>query len=63
MTARASITRADAPIAGDHLLAVRGLQKYFPIKEGAMQRVAGQVKAVDGISLEVRRGEGTFRKD
>ena len=39
------------------LLEVRGLQKHFPIKGGAMRRVIGQVKAVDGVSLSVDRRE------
>ena len=42
---------------GDQMLAVRDLRKYFPIKEGAMQRVAGHVKAVDGVSFEIKRGD------
>ena len=43
--------------AEDHLLTVRRLRKYFPIKEGVLQRVTGQVHAVDDVSFEVRRGE------
>lgn len=39
------------------LLDVRQLQKYFPIHKGVLRRVAGYVKAVDGISLFVRAGE------
>ncbi|MBP2681773.1 MAG: oligopeptide/dipeptide transporter, ATPase subunit [Candidatus Krumholzibacteriota bacterium] len=39
------------------LLEVRELRKYFPIRKGFFSRVRGQVKAVDGVSLEVRRGE------
>ena len=39
------------------MLEVRGLKKHFPIKGGAMRRVIGQVKAVDGVSLSVNRGE------
>ena len=39
------------------LLEVRDLKKHFPIKGGAMRRVIGQVKAVDGVSLSVNRGE------
>ena len=39
------------------LLAVRGLQKHFPIRRGALGRVAGQVRAVDGIDLDVFPGE------
>ena len=42
---------------GDQTLAVRDLRKYFPIKEGAMQRVAGHVKAVDGVSFDLKRGD------
>ncbi|HYI58231.1 MAG TPA: oligopeptide/dipeptide ABC transporter ATP-binding protein [Microlunatus sp.] len=39
------------------LLEVRGLQKHFPIKGGALRRVLGYVKAVDGVSLTVDQGE------
>ncbi|MFC4062132.1 ABC transporter ATP-binding protein [Planomonospora corallina] len=39
------------------LLSVRGLQVHFPIRSGVLrQRVAGVVRAVDGVDLEVRRG-------
>jgi len=41
----------------DILLAVRDLKKHFPVKEGALQQVVGQVKAVDGVSFDLRRGE------
>ncbi len=30
---------------------------HFPIRRGVMARVRGQVHAVDGVSLEIRRGE------
>jgi oligopeptide transport system ATP-binding protein len=36
---------------------VRGLVKYFPIRKGVMQREAGRVHAVDGVSLSVFEGE------
>ena len=42
--------------ATEPLLAVHDLQVHFPIREGVLQRVVGQVKAVDGISFEVPRG-------
>jgi oligopeptide/dipeptide ABC transporter ATP-binding protein len=43
---------------GDVLVSVRGLKKYFPVTEGALvQRVVAQVKAVDGVSFDIRRGE------
>ncbi len=39
------------------LLEVRGLKKYFPIRKGLLRRVTGQVKAVDGVSFTIRKGE------
>ncbi|AJY75698.1 ABC transporter ATP-binding protein [Paenibacillus beijingensis] len=43
--------------AEQQLLEVRHLKKYFPIKKGLLNRVVGQVKAVDGVSLSIRKGE------
>jgi oligopeptide/dipeptide ABC transporter ATP-binding protein len=45
------------PEAGEPLLNVRNLKKYFPIRRGVLSRVAAYVKAVDGISFEINRGE------
>jgi oligopeptide/dipeptide ABC transporter ATP-binding protein len=43
---------------GDTLLAVDDLFKYFPVKGGLMGlRTVAQVRAVDGVSFDVRRGE------
>ncbi|MFN3706540.1 MAG: ABC transporter ATP-binding protein [Thermoflexales bacterium] len=39
------------------LLEVRNLVKHFPIRGGLLQRTVGYVKAVDGVSFTVRRGE------
>jgi len=39
------------------LLDVRDLTKYFPVKRGVLSRVVAQVKAVDGVSFSVNRGE------
>ncbi len=39
------------------LLEVRDLQMHFPILEGIVGRRVGEVKAVDGVSFTVRRGE------
>jgi peptide/nickel transport system ATP-binding protein len=39
------------------LLNVRDLQVHFPIGSGLLQRKAGVVKAVDGLSLDIGTGE------
>jgi oligopeptide/dipeptide ABC transporter ATP-binding protein len=41
----------------EHVLEVRNLKKHFPIKTGIFQRTTGYVKAVDGISFTIKRGE------
>jgi ABC-type oligopeptide transport system ATPase subunit len=41
----------------DALLVVRRLKKYFPIHKGLFNRHVGDVKAVDGVSFFLRRGE------
>lgn len=41
----------------DALLDVRGLRTWFPVKKGLLSRTVGQVKAVDGVTFFVRRGE------
>lgn len=40
----------------ENILEVKDLKKYFPIKSGMMQRVVGSVKAVDGVTFNIRRG-------
>jgi len=39
------------------LLRVRDLKKHFPITRGFFNKVVGHVKAVDGVSFDVREGE------
>ncbi|HEY9372628.1 dipeptide ABC transporter ATP-binding protein [Streptomyces sp.] len=48
---------AQATTTPEPLLRVEGLTKHFPIKKGLLQRQVGAVKAVDGISFDVRPGE------
>jgi peptide/nickel transport system ATP-binding protein/oligopeptide transport system ATP-binding protein len=48
---------ADRP-AGEALVTVRGLQRYFPVTRGVVFRhTVGHVQAVDGIDLTVSEGE------
>ena len=39
------------------ILEVKSLKKYFPIKKGVFSRQVGNVKAVDGISFDMNKGE------
>ena len=41
----------------DNILEVRDLKVWFPIKRGIFSRTSGYVKAVDGVSFELHRGE------
>ena len=46
-----------AETRSDILLEIRDLVKHFPIKSGLLRRVTNHVKAVDGVSFTLRRGE------
>ncbi|HEU5272630.1 MAG TPA: ABC transporter ATP-binding protein [Xanthobacteraceae bacterium] len=48
-----------APINPDHPIMVKteNLKVWFPIKRGVLRRVVGHIKAVDGVSIELRKGE------
>ena len=49
---------ADPSGNGEVLLEARDLKKHFPVTKGILyQRVTGYVKAVDGVSFQVRAGE------
>ncbi|MGB5991189.1 MAG: oligopeptide/dipeptide ABC transporter ATP-binding protein [Desulfobacterales bacterium] len=39
------------------ILRIEGLKKYFPIRRGFLQKIAGWVKAVDGVNLEIEQGK------
>ncbi|HET7479706.1 MAG TPA: dipeptide ABC transporter ATP-binding protein [Rubrobacteraceae bacterium] len=43
--------------SGEHLLEAKNLKMHFPIKAGVLKRTVGHVKAVDGVDLQVRKGE------
>ena len=43
---------------GDTLLSVKGLKMYFPVTQGIIfQRKVADIKAVDGVDLEIKKGE------
>lgn len=41
----------------ENLVEIRDLVKQFPVKGGLLQRPVGQVNAVAGVDLDIRRGE------
>ena len=41
----------------ENILEVKDLKVWFPIKKGVLALTAGYVKAVDGVSFELKRGE------
>jgi oligopeptide transport system ATP-binding protein len=45
------------PAAADVLVEVRNLTKHFPVRSGVLRRHVGDVKAVDGVSFTIKRGE------
>jgi oligopeptide/dipeptide ABC transporter ATP-binding protein len=41
----------------ENLIDVRSLKKYYPVTGGVFQRHLADVKAVDGVDLQIRKGE------
>ena len=52
---RGRASKIDASV--EPLLKTKDLKVWFPIKRGVFKRTVGHVKAVDGLSLELRAGE------
>ncbi len=46
-----------APVDRPILVQVRDLKKYFPIRRGVLRRTVGHIKAVDGVSFDIYKGE------
>ncbi|MEZ5910728.1 MAG: ABC transporter ATP-binding protein [Hyphomicrobiaceae bacterium] len=58
MSATAERPEADGRPQGETLVQVRNLKMHFPVTEGSLiPRVVAHVKAIDGISFDIRRGE------
>src|SRR5205085_10626274 len=58
MTTEQAAKTPSAGRAGDNLVQVRDLKMYFPVTSGIIfQRKVADVKAVDGVTFDIRRGE------
>jgi oligopeptide/dipeptide ABC transporter ATP-binding protein len=57
MTAVSSELEATKPAPGEPLVVVENLVKHFPIQKGLLKRTVGQVRAVDGVSFTINKGE------
>ncbi|UIP00577.1 ABC transporter ATP-binding protein [Halobaculum sp. CBA1158] len=51
-----SVGDGDRP-ANDPLVVVEDLERHYPIRSGLLRRRTGAVRAVDGVSFEIGRGE------
>jgi oligopeptide/dipeptide ABC transporter ATP-binding protein len=51
------MNRQDAKTASQPLLEIRDLAVHFALREGVLQRRRGAVQAVNGVSLEMGRGD------
>ena len=40
-----------------HIMQIRGLKTYFPIRRGVFSRIHGWVRAVDDVDLDIPRGQ------
>ncbi len=49
--------KENGALIGRELIAAKDLKVWFPIKAGIFRRVVDHVKAVDGVSVDVREGE------
>ncbi|MBE6720333.1 MAG: ABC transporter ATP-binding protein [Ruminococcaceae bacterium] len=58
MSKKQIIDESFTPIQPDdkYILQVNGLKKYFPIKGGIVSKTTGYVKAVDGVTFNLKKG-------
>lgn len=57
LLAMLKLRRAMKPVQDDMIVDVRNLKMYFPVTRGLRRRKVGDVKAVDGVSFKIKRGE------
>ena len=50
-----AVTSDGTAVQSDNILEVRNLVKWFPIKSSFFKRTIGNVKAVDGVSFNIKR--------
>ncbi|MEL7155868.1 MAG: ABC transporter ATP-binding protein [Actinomycetota bacterium] len=54
-----TVTDPQPATEADTLIEVRDLVKHFPIQKGFLARTVGHVRAVDGVSFDLKRGSTT----
>jgi oligopeptide/dipeptide ABC transporter ATP-binding protein len=57
MTLLSGSLAADFGGTTDAVVSLHGVKVHYPVKEGVLQRVTGQVRAVDGVDLSIPRGQ------
>src|SRR6185369_1713986 len=48
-----ALPRPEAPV----VVETKDLKIWFPVKRGVLRKVVGHIKAVDGVSIQLRKGE------
>jgi microcin C transport system ATP-binding protein len=57
LAAEPKVQPAPANPAGSVVMETRDLKVWFPIRRGLLRKTVGHIKAVDGVSIELRKGE------
>ncbi len=52
-----SMIETEQNVRDQNILAVRDLSVHFPVRSGIFRRVTGYVRAVDGVSFELKKGQ------
>jgi peptide/nickel transport system ATP-binding protein len=51
------LTTTEKKIEESPILEVKNLRKFFPVQKGILRKIVGQVRAVDGVSISINKGE------